>query len=522
MGKIPIKDLEWGLNLREPSLLEDNEFVSIKNMSYTSDWRLQSRRGMTEFWNPIGTGKPITSTFYYYDRTNDIRTLLATSGTDMYLYDETTENWTSIQSGLTEFEADGITRTKWSFAVLREKIYMCNWIDDYAEYVPSTWVYTVLATQPKVRYIAYLADAIRATGSDANPALLYITNALWATTADWRLIDANELLVGWGESGWVNALEEMQDWVLAYKDKKIYFIDWLLDSAKALDAENWGYGFRAVKRVGNSVVYFNDRGFNTLQSKDASTGATSMQDEPLSDNVRQLTSLVPPAQYNSTVGAYLLPLTNYYGSFDTSGDDVADTTLVYSSLNKAWVQHILPWHYGFGEYIDTDWVTHYLLASATSDQMIEFETGFDDLWVEIACEIQTKPFDMWDPNDLKTVYNIDITWLKSEGDDITIDIISEWESIGWGTITDDYMTITSSVLTIWTRVIWQLPIWGWAIWEDELDLYKYFIRLPIYNTAQDVSIKMTSSSKSLVWSFDRATLYIDDESDDLVYPANLG
>ncbi len=522
MAKLPIKDLSGWLNLQEPSILKDNEFTIINNMSYNSEGALQSRRWLATFGNPIGTNKPITSVFYFYDRTNDIRTLLATSGTDMYEYDEGTWNWSSIQSWLTEFEADWVTKTKWSFAVLREKIYMCNGIDDYAEYDPNTSTYTAIPAQPKPRYIAYLADAIYATWVEAAPGTLYVTNAIWATTADWRTIDANEVLVWWWESWQVNALEEMQDGVLAYKDKKIYFIDGLLSSAKALDSENGGYWNRAVKRVWNSVVYFNDRGFTTLKAKHSSTWATSLQDEPLSDKVRSLTSQVKPNEYNSTIWTYILPLTNYYGSFDTSWDDIADTTLVYSSQTSSWTQHTLPGHYDFGEYKDDDGVIHYLIASATSDQMIEMEVWYNDLWLGIQAELETKPYDLWDPNDLKTVHYVDLTWLKSEWDDITVDIKSEWESIWWWVITDDYVSITSSVVTIWTRVIGTLPIWGWALWEDNIDLYKYFIRLPLYNVWQDISVNMSSNSQSLVRTLDRITLDIEEESNDLVYETNLG
>lgn len=522
MAKIPIKDLTGWLNLREPSLLEDNEFTIIKNMSYNSTGRLQSRRWIKTFGNPIGSGAPITSTFFFNDEINGIRTLLAASGTEIFEFNEGTGNWASIKSWLTEFEADWVTRTKWSFAVLREKIYLCNGVDAYAEYDPVTTTYTALWTQPKVRFLAYLADAIYGTGADASPATLFVTNALGATAADGRTIDANQLFVGGGETGGVNALEEIQGAVLAYKDKLVFFVAGDLSSSKPLDAENGGYGNRAVKKVGNSLIHFNDRGFTTLKAKNATVGATSVQDQPLSDNIRELTSLVTPKQYNSTIWNYILPLTNYYGSFDTSGDDIADTTVVYSSLTRTWTQHILPGHYDFGEYIDQDGLVFNLLASATSDQMLEYEVWFDDLGVEIECELETKPYDLDDPNDLKTVYNIDLKGLKSEWDDIIVDIKSEWETIWWGIITDDYITITSSVLTIWTRVIGQLPTWWGAIWPDTVDLFKYFIRLPLYNMGQDISINMSSKSKSLTWTFDRATLYVDAESDDLVYEANLG
>ena len=522
MAKIPIKDLTWGLNLKEPSTLKDNEFVSIKNMSYNADGRLQSRRGTSEFSIPIGTWKPITSTFYFKDRNNNLRVLIATSGEQMFRYNDGTDSWDEIKNGLTEFEADGVTRTKWSFAVLREKIYMWNGLDDYAEYDPLTDTYTELPTQPKVRYIAYLADAIRATGADATPWTLYVTNSVGATAADGRTINANELLVWGAESGGINALEELQSAVLAYKDKKIFYISGDLTSAQPFDAENGGYGHRAIKKVGNGLIHFNDRGFNTLSAKWGSISANAVQDEPLSDNIRELTSKVPFNQYKSTIWSYILPLTNYYGSFDTSGDDIADTTVVYSSLTKGWTQHIYPWHFDLGEYEDSDWVMHYLMASATSDQMFEYEVGFNDLWAEIDCELETKPYDLGDANDLKTVYNVDISGLKSEWDDVQIELLSEWEVISWGVVTDDYINVNKTINSLGTNPIWTTGLAGGEIGQQTIDLYRYFIRLPLYNMGQDISIRMTSSSKWLVWTFDTATLYVDAESDDLVYEQNLG
>jgi len=34
------------------------------------------------------------------------------------------------------------------------------------------------------------------------------------------------------------------------------------------------------------------------------------------------------------------------------------------------------------------------MASATSDQMLEYETGLNDLGVEIDCELETKPYNL--------------------------------------------------------------------------------------------------------------------------------
>jgi hypothetical protein len=62
---------------------------------------------------------------------------LCASGTDMYKYDETTEDRTSIKDELTEFETlTGRTtwRTRRDFAVYKNVVYMCNGVDAYAKY----------------------------------------------------------------------------------------------------------------------------------------------------------------------------------------------------------------------------------------------------------------------------------------------------------------------------------------------------------------------------------------------------
>lgn len=64
---------------------------------------------------------------------------LCAAGTNLYKYDESTEAWNSIKSGLQEFEADGTTRTRWSFCVYKNVVYMCNGVDAYASYDGTTY-----------------------------------------------------------------------------------------------------------------------------------------------------------------------------------------------------------------------------------------------------------------------------------------------------------------------------------------------------------------------------------------------
>lgn len=599
---IPIKDLTGWLNLQEPSTINDNQFVTLKNMGYDADKRLKTRYGTKTFWNPISPNKPVTSGFFHDDKKNSIRTLIVASGSDLWLYDENTGDWNSIATNLTEFEYDGVTRTRWSFDVLLNIIYMCNGVDNYCKYDPKTATFTRIgdtsvwvctfdnstdkitltahglvdgdsvrfnsgtlpteldrrcyyvvnkttndfqvsytpngeaidftdngsgtittykSSQPRCRYIEYLADALYAAGEDINPSTLYVTNALGATAANWDSLTANQIAIGGSQDWPITWIEELQSTVLVYKSKSIYQVAWDLTSAQPIDTENGWYGNRAIKRVGNSLIHFNDRWFTTLRTKQAASWVNALQDSPLSDDVRALTSLVSPRQYDKTIWQYILPYTNYYGSFDTSWDDKLDTTLVYSSLVSSWSKYIYPAHYDMFEYRDSDGVYHYLMGLANSGQVIEIETWFSDLDTNIEVELETKPYDLWNPLILKTHRHIDIMGLKSEWDDIEVEVIMEGQTISTATITDDYIDITRSLISLGESPLWQISIGGWQTTSTQVDLYKYMIRLPLMELSSNVSIRMTSSSSSLVWTLDRISLEVDEESEDLFYYNNI-
>ena len=127
------------------------------------------------------------------------------------------------------------------------------------------------------------------------------------------------------------------------------------------------------------MLYFNEQGIDRLKARNAVTGGTSINAEPLSDNIRRLTNLVATGQLNSGCSRYKDTLNNYYFSFDTNDDNIPDTTLVYSSLVGAWTQYTLPSLYDYFQYQDSDNVDYLLIGSATSGQVYEIETGFQDL-----------------------------------------------------------------------------------------------------------------------------------------------
>ena len=441
MTRVEISDMTGGLNTAEPTKIKDNQFSILQNMYYDSEFRLQSRRGFEQFWEQIGDS-PITSLFSFKNDTTGVSYLLATAWTSLYQYNA----WAfdEVKTWLTEFETDGTTRTRWSFAVYLNKVYMCNWVDDYAEYDPATETYTAEATQPKVRHLAYLWDAIYWGGADDLPNTLYFTDA---GAIDWKTLNSNDLVVWWDEAGRINWLEELQTQVQVFKDYKVYAVSWDWSSALATDSESWGYADRAIKRVWNSLVNLSERGIDTLKARSWVWSVEAIESKPLSDNVRSLFAQVSNNNRKFACWEYILPLTNYYVTIDATNDSLPETTVVYSSLTKGWSTYTYPAINDYTKYIDSYGEVHYLAASANSGVVYEIEKGFNDVWNAIPVKLRTKKYDFNDPTILKTFQYVDIVWYKSVWDSIDVNIYIEWENVWGAEITDDFINETSTSLT---------------------------------------------------------------------------
>ena len=514
MAKITsIENFSGWLSLVNPRDVNDNQFEELTNMFYNKDKRIQSRRWLNFFWEALPNWKPPTSLFFFQNDETAQRILLVTSWEEMYSYDETTWTYTEIKTWLTEFEADWVTNTRWSFAVYKNVVYMCNWIDNYQALVSPywSWNFTEYAAQPKVRYIKYMQDSIFWAWDDTNPSTLYYTNAAAANAS---AINTNVVVVWWDELGRINWMKELWQIILVWKNKKIYSINIAGETALPIDSQNGLYSDRAIDLVWWSLAYFNDTWFDFLKQRAGVTGTQGLESESKTNDLRKLIDKITPNSYNYSFSEYIRPLTNLYWCFDTTNDRRPDTTLVWSSLVGAWSQYILPNAYDSAQYIDENWVVHYLLASATEWRVYEIETWFNDFGKAIPHSLTTKEWDFWDITRFKTFPYVDIVWLKSEWWEINVEVLLWWEVVSGSVIDDSYMNVNSSVTTIWTRPIWTYAIWWW-VWLEEVELFQYKIRIPVYSTDTTIQIKMNSESSWLIWTLDKISISSENESDDL-------
>jgi hypothetical protein len=512
---ITIENFKGWLNLSTISDIGDNQFQVALNMFYNSRNQIQTRYGMTTFGNTVGTTKPITSYHFFQRDDTGARQALCTSGTAMYKYDEWTGNWNSIKSGLTEFEtATGKTtwRTRWDFAVYKNTVYCTNWVDDYAEYDGTT--YTTLAAQPKVRYINMNTDTLYGSGQDTNPSTVYYSAA---APANGRTINTSAIVVWGDELGRINGLTEYWQLMLAFKSKKIYSIDIVNNKAQAIDSQTGWYSDRSIQSVGNSIVYLSDRGVDTLKSRNALSGYQAIESAPLDQDVEELTRTIRPLNANANCWLYIGAASNYYFSFSSDSWDVPWTTLVYNAMNKAWTQYNYPSLYDYWFYIDSDWVYHYLVASATTDQMYEIETWFTDLGELIAHRLVTKAFDLGMPWVYKTHDYVDLIGEKSLGTEITVVIEWDWEVVWGWTIDDDCIMWLSPSQTLGTQVIGTASLTGDS--APELQLYNFSIRIPLYTTNTNISADLSSLWGS--WTLNKMRIWVKGEPIDVIGDSNI-
>lgn len=497
-----LTNLTWWINTSKESLRKDSEFYDIVNMYYNRRGALETRRGTKNFADNVGTD-PFTSLFFFQrDDTGD-RYLIGVAGDTMYKYVEGTNSWSSIKTGLTKFEADGVTRTKWSFAVYKNIIYMCDGINNYAKWDGTT--YTEYAGTPKFRYIQYMWDRIFGAWVDSTPNTLYYTSAAAGDANN----PANLVVVGGDENGRINSIKELGTFICAGKTQKIYSINVSAPSSTPIDSRSGIQSHRSIQNVEGSLLFFNEFGLDTLKQTSAISGTQALGTKILSENIRELFANVQPSSYKTNCSLYAPLLNNYYFSFDANNQGLTDTTVVWSSSFGSFVRYNIPSANDYCTYTDEDGNYRYLIAPSAGGQIIEIEKWYDDRGVdqEFECDYRTK----FGTDDFKTVSWVQIRGRKSLWVpaylDITIDGNSSWVY----TIDDSFIEPNASPYPVWESPIGTLSIGGGSGLGTNIDTYEFSLRLPVEQTGQELGVRIYGNESPLVFSLEQMRVEVNRE-----------
>lgn len=372
-------------------------------------------------------------------------------------------------------------------------------------------------TEPRPRYLNITAGVCRSAGEDKNPLTLYYSNPLtWL--GDLTNINTNAENIGNAEEGIINWLNEYNQGTLIMKTGKVYYASRASGSfvSNSIDSQTWGYADRAINTVSNSLVYFNERGIDSLAKRAWVDGAGALESQPLSAKIRDLINTLKPKNYNSSAWQYIKEVNNYHFVFDSNQDDIPDTMVVYSALTGGRTQYTFPNIYDFWQYIDSSNNIQYLFASASGWQMYEYEYWFDDDWSPIEVDIQTKKYDFGDPAQFKTFRFVDVIGRKQEGGEIDLTVYVDDETQGEGTVTDSHIDIAGwwiGISALWTETLW---------WEgSDLFLYPFTVRVPLSTFARgsDISLRIQAQGVQLI--FEKMRVWVDAEVIDVFWYNNI-
>lgn len=380
----------------------------------------------------------------------------------------------------------------------------------------GSWFSVYKLLQPRCRYISYLLDTVFGAWDDGNPSTLYHVTPQSADATD---IVQNVVVIWWDEAGRINGLSEFWQLVNVFKDDKIY--TYLIgQSVDVVDSQTWWYSNRTIHSIGNTLAFFNERWIDVLQNRSWVWGTSAIESKPLSDNVRSLIENIKANNYRSCVAWYIKETNNYYFSFDTNGDDVPDTTLVYNSLVWSWTEYTFPEIYDYGWYIDSNWDRKYIFTSWVWWQCYEYEYWFSDAWVAIESVLQTKPYDFDDPAQVKEYQFLDITWWKQVNWlPLNIDIIVWDTTVRSVQVLDDQTQETTEAITLWTYPIGTEWIWWWTNELPAITLNKFSVKIPMFSRGQTISVKLSASW--VQWILEKMRLWYDNSTIELFNTNNI-
>lgn len=401
--------------------------------------------------------------------------------------------------------AAGTKVTRASYAHYNRGVGILNGVDPYMIFSTNNNTLTIDGVL-QGRYIKEDQTIIYAAGNDDFPQTLYYTNATPAGLNGTYFV--NSLLVGQGDAGDITSLFVLDNVIGVGTDRGSYQVDTVNEVCVKIDATNGMFGHRSIQNINGSIFYQSQRGIDALVARSGLQASSGIDSKPKSSDLKPAMDLVAPQSRNVTCSLWIKALSQYYAQFDTNGDGVPDTTYVWNAMGKnpSWTKYELPSAYDFCIYEDSAGNEHYLLASANTGQMYEFETGFDDNGVAIEYDLTTKDWDFGAPEMWKDYDTIDLFGYMSENAEITVVVKVDGSIINSVTLDSTYANTSASSRPIGVYPIGVYPIGGGVEGSDVLQTYPYKIRIPVYAGGTVVQVRMHSTESSIQWTYDKASI----------------
>jgi hypothetical protein len=466
---LQIEDLRGGWNTSDPAIIADNEFAKVQNWYYDDQQILTTRQGIANFGNPIAGAESIHS-MYYIEFSDGSKHLLCAANmaatTQVYEYNATTNDWDLIKAGLTK-------DLRLCFITFKNVIYWTNGTDNVMHY-DGTMV-TEDAVTEKGKYLVLFNDVAFMGCIVNDKSVVYYTNA---NPVDLTGAFANYIVIEEDNGQDITALQYQAGLLLISKEKSIYSYDVVNDKVDILDYSGGVASHRSWKVVENDTLYLSKRGVYGLIQRKGTVG--SLRALSLTNNLQKVIRGV--GNFGIACAFYSEKRSNYYLAIDmdaggrNKGLLVRNTVVGAFKPTAGWTSYVGINVNDIIEYEDSDGVTHILGANVFDGQVIEFETGFDDLGTEIQSSLHFKEFDFGEPTKHKTFPHMDFQGLSSSNTTATFKVEIDGREISKTFTAANFINSPAGVRSLGEEPLGIYPIGGGPV-DEEMPAENFEIRV---------------------------------------------
>lgn len=424
------RNISGGINEKD-EILEPNESTVLKNAILRSIGKSTKRAGSSLALNLTEVGG-ISALKHYYKLNDSTSRLLIESDNGWQMWDGT---------DIFDLTTTGTTANT-EFFVAGNVAWRVNPSDNNVTYDGTDLSLSgnTNTEPPRGGAGLYHKGRVLIYRNTANPDYFWYS-AVGPEVKDLKTFDrsVNAIKIDSGDNQELVALVEYgltdNPGLLALKENSTYYIDTSASSPASwviskLFSDVGCIARRTAVKIGGDVFFLSRDGsevkVRTIQR--TQFDKTNVTDIPLSDKIETTLSDISDANISKAAaiaydGFYIL-------SFPSGSSTVNDTTVVYDTITKSWVEFTGWAPAVYESYIDGN-VEKLFYGDNTNTHVVELFTGTDDQGSAINYQEESQPIDMGAANFDKVWQSMEVTFAQTGSNDESVDVFVKLDDGGY-------------------------------------------------------------------------------------------
>ena len=431
----------------------------------------------------------------FHEASDGTRYLFCGTGTAIFLYDELSEFWEVINTGLSDGDP-------FESAMFKDVVYITKKLDDYRSFDGTA--FSTHGTVPRGAAIRVANDVGYLAITPSDPSTIFYTNSNPSNLTSFP----NNETVDEDNGQIITGLTNLGPLVIALKERSSYIFNVATPSIEQVDYDGGCKSNRSIARVENDLFFLSDIGVTSLSQRQGTVG--SLRGEAISDNIRREFGQI--TNQNISCSIYWPATNNFYIAVDDEGTGENRAIYVRSTLTKAWTVYKGINARQFVIWRDSDDVEHLLAANPYGGQVIELETGFSDQGTPIIIDIITKGYDFGNAGLLKTHQRIDFGGFHSQLSSVpvTVTVRNITNMVKTKTIAYDQTADgagSEELNTLGSKTLGSTPFGGSTPGGANLDLFDFIRHMPLMLTGRRVQMRFTASLMDAAFALTKINIH---------------